>query len=475
MRNIYIFILFLCSSVVMSQTPGYSVDEAQFRDLSYQLVNGTDDVSTSVSHGSLFPDYNFSDIFGVSHNIYSKLDAGKIVVLGFMEFSGALSEKEVKYLNHIKEIYQDQEDMIEFLSIEKTKHQNIALNVQDWYNENNLNYPLINLDGLDPFLTGQITGLPTFIIISPDKTFSKITGFSYEHHILSRVNQEILDAAGLNKDYDIDLFSVEHDFCGSSKNIYITLQNTGVLNSGTFTIKLYTDSNVLIDSLFQNISLPPNSRIEYGLYYPVNSLPYNDIVVEVVASEASENIKNNKNTFSLVENEVFSGTDITIKIQTDTYPEETAWTFMNTTTGQIIETGGLNTSNQIIGLQSGLHNYPQTLIENNCYTLQVYDSVGDGMCCNYGNGYIQIIDNTTGLVITEGGEFELSEKLHFRVNSMAIGIDEIQSQSEPKEIKKIQYFDMLGREFKTPISNTILVKKITFTDNSIKSEKIHLK
>jgi hypothetical protein len=54
-----------------------------------------------------------------------------------------------------------------------------------------------------------------------------------------------------------------------------------------------------------------------------------------------------------------------------------------------------------------------------CYSILFVDAYGDGMCCDYGNGYYKLYNiNSPAVPILTGGEFEATELRGFEVASM---------------------------------------------------------
>lgn len=88
---------------------------------------------------------------------------------------------------------------------------------------------------------------------------------------------------------------------------------------------------------------------------------------------------------------------ITINVRTDKYPDETSftWRVLNDELGSWEVVDIQNATNS-----SSLHSYTYQLSANSLYHLEVWDSAGDGTCCDWGKGWFTIT-NSTGLVIWE--------------------------------------------------------------------------
>lgn len=480
MRNIYFALFSLFPFFVFGQNQNIVTPLHDF-DVSSQVVSPHHDSEVSVAYSAGFPNCQFQDLSGNNYDIYSELNQGKTVVLAFMNYFTSMCQNEVKYLNHIKDVYEEGEDMIRLWAIEKSNHNMInsaGVNLNTLYSEWGFEYPLMNIDGFTgqyAFLNTHVTSVPTYIVIAPDQSYSIISAISYEEDILSYLNQNILTANNINANYDVDLYNVEHDYCNGNVNLYLSIQNTGLSTHAGLTVTLSTTSGDIIDSFYLDNTLAPKARVELSLLYGANQILNTDFNVEITSSYSNENHRNNKSAVSLEESLNTSGNIIRLELHTDNYPAETAWHLRNNTLGEYVDSAGLGVNGQIVGLSQGLHSYDFTLVDNHCYTLHIYDSYGDGICCTNGDGYFKIYDIASNSLIHEGGNFQLSDKAHFRILPEVVGlVDELENQVT-KEILSIDYFDILGRKYTSPKKNTIMLKRTVYTDNSIKSEKIHLK
>lgn len=478
MRNIYLSLFSFIPLFVFGQSQDvvYQITDTEVNS---HIVKPHEDSDVSVSYSSAgFPNYQFTDIQGGSYDIYSELNQGKTVVLTFMNYFTTMCQNEVKYLNHIKDIYETQEDMIRIWGIETSTLNTLSagsIDLTSLYQDWGLTYPLVNLDGLDSYLSGLVTSVPTYIVIKPDQSYTVISTISYEEDVLSYLNQNILAASNIDATYDLDLYNIEHDYCNGHVNLYLNIQNTGLSSHSGFTVYLTTDSGAVIDQVTIPNTLSPKARIELSLLYGANQITDTEFNVEIVSNYSTENHRNNKLAVELNESMNSTSGSIQLKLQTDNYPAETAWHLRNNTLGTFVDSAGLGNNGTITGLSQGLHTYNFNLIDNHCYTLHVYDSYGDGICCTNGNGYFKIYDTNTGTILMEGGNFQLSEKAHFRILPGSISVEEYVETESNKEILYENYYDLLGRSYSEPIKNTIMLKRTVYTDHSSKSEKIHLK
>jgi hypothetical protein len=88
---------------------------------------------------------------------------------------------------------------------------------------------------------------------------------------------------------------------------------------------------------------------------------------------------------------------ITLSFIADNYPQETSWKLIDES-NEIISTGALS---------NGTEFYAEDICVDysSCFTLYVYDSYGDGMCCGYGEGSFQVLDASGNTILVNDGDF----------------------------------------------------------------------
>ena len=88
---------------------------------------------------------------------------------------------------------------------------------------------------------------------------------------------------------------------------------------------------------------------------------------------------------------------ITLSFIADNYPQETSWKLIDES-NEIISTGALS---------NGTEFYTEDICVDysSCFTLYVYDSYGDGICCGYGEGSFQVLDASGNTILVNDGDF----------------------------------------------------------------------
>ncbi len=91
--------------------------------------------------------------------------------------------------------------------------------------------------------------------------------------------------------------------------------------------------------------------------------------------------------------------NVTIRITTDRYGEETTWRVVQGTT--VFASGGPYTRLSANGSQVQIP--VSVCLPEGCYELQVFDAYGDGNCCTYGQGIITVENAQSEVVATVSG------------------------------------------------------------------------
>lgn len=97
--------------------------------------------------------------------------------------------------------------------------------------------------------------------------------------------------------------------------------------------------------------------------------------------------------------------ELSLNLLLDNYPDETSWVLTDNT-DIVFASGG-----PYDGQPGAFLNIPICLPDG-CYKFQMFDSFGDGICCDYGNGYYLLKDQNDQ-VLAAGGEFENDDIIPF--------------------------------------------------------------
>jgi lysyl endopeptidase len=178
----------------------------------------------------------------------------------------------------------------------------------------------------------------------------------------------------------------------------VTIRNNGNNPVTTFSVKYRINNEP--EALYTwsgNISSLQKAVISLPVY---NFIPATSNVFKVYSADPNsvpdEYMKNDTMTFVITAAPVTTNR-IIVFIKTDNAPEETTWDIRNST-GDVIASGGPYTT-------SGNQKDTVDLVTYDCYTFNLYDAGGNGLCCVNGSGlyYVYDDDNT---VIAQGNTFK---------------------------------------------------------------------
>lgn len=131
-----------------------------------------------------------------------------------------------------------------------------------------------------------------------------------------------------------------------------------------------------------------------------------DVVITILTVNGEADVYDFNNSYATTL-ERYTATEyenVTVSVTTDQYGYETYWQIMDAD-GDVVASGG----NALVGADGGgarvaaagnpnvygneqTYNQEVALPTNGCYTLLVVDDYGDGMCCQYGDGSIRVLD-----------------------------------------------------------------------------------
>ncbi|MGB3869863.1 MAG: T9SS type A sorting domain-containing protein [Flavobacteriales bacterium] len=256
-------------------------------------------------------------------------------------------------------------------------------NVNDFYGRFNLTYPHIE----------QWLG----------DCGDTLNGFDPEAYVPIPLDAAITSIAG-----------VPHVICDSdSIRPIITLKNNGE-GPITFANIHYQVDGVLLGTLPWYGAIQPVQTVNVSL--PVIHLSSG--LHELRISVSDPNNEGDTNPLNDTDSLLFMvnspGITGVVQLDLDRYGTETSWE-ITTPEGFLVYSGGPYTNSP-----NGYTVNEEVCLAHSCYIFTVFDDVGDGMCCDYGEGDFRIFD-TLGVSLLEGnGTFEYSVSDDFCVNWVGI-------------------------------------------------------
>lgn len=387
--------------------------------------------------GAIAPDFTAPDISGQTWHLYELLEQGKTVVL---EISATWCPPCWAYHNshsmqHLYEAHGPAGDgKVQVLFIEGDPN----TNTECLYGPSNCNvftpgnwvsgttYPYIdNAAVADSF---QVSYYPTFYIICPNKKTYQVGQLNAAE--LWEKSSACPVAFGANNAgiFGYSAGSDIREVCDTlTAKPSFSLVNLGSnpLTSATATLQ-WNNTLEQTKLWYGNLPLYGEATIVFDSLPLYSPGLLKATVASVNGISGDDDYSNNVRNDQFFVAQQFATPQIILKIKTDSYGAETYWELRDERDSVLYRGGNLNVGPDGGGMFGGLPGGPgaygnNVLINktlalpgNGCYSLLFVDAYGDGICCDYGNGYYKLYNsNNPAVPILTGGEFEAKEHRGF--------------------------------------------------------------
>jgi len=160
--------------------------------------------------------------------------------------------------------------------------------------------------------------------------------------------------------------------------------------------------------------------IDYTSQNPIhNYSEAGEYDVTLTITNGSESITKVYPNFIKIGGEVTSTSQITLTLETDNWPAETSWVFTNLNTGVEIISPQYIEGNDDFTIFTETFNTEA----DGCYTFEITDSYGDGICCSSGNGSY-VLESLEGDIIASGGDFGAGEITYVSNTNTTLTVDD---------------------------------------------------
>jgi hypothetical protein len=384
-----------------------------------------------LANGSIAPDFTGTDLNGNTWQLYDLLDQGYSVVIDFSAAwcgpcwnyhnSGNL---ENLYVNHGPSGYSGvansttDDVMVLFVEGEGTNSlaQLQGVNAGNTYATASQGdwitgtpYPIIDNASFNSAY--GIAYFPTVYLICPNRVITEVgqasTADIYTAAQACPVATFPLDPAILS-------YTGETSSC-SSIDLKVKLQNNGTAALTSATIKEYFNGTEVASYNWSgNLPKYGVQDVTVGQYTPVQSGS-----LQIKVTSTNDDVANDAVTTTIGPAIQAANQYITVKITTDRYGSETTWK-LKKGNGSVVAQGGPYNDLQANGttVQTPVS---VTLPAVDCYSFEITDAYGDGMCCSYGSGSYEVTDGA-GTVLSSGAEYTNGEKKKFNV--LVLGVED---------------------------------------------------
>ncbi len=408
-----------------------------------------------VPSGSIAPDFTATDLNGQSWRLYDLLNQGKIVVL---EISATWCPPCWAYHNsHAMHQFYEQygpngADKARVLFVEGDP----ATNVNCLYGSAGCNnytpgnwvsgtpFPIINSAAIaDSF---RVKYYPTIYVICPNRKAYEIGQWNATDIWEQARSCPVAAGADNAGIFNYSNGTVLHEVCESlDLKPAFSLINLGANTLTQATVALHWENQTV-----QTIEWTGNLNLYGEAPIAFDPLPIQTAgrletrLTSVNNRPVDDDPANNFLEDSFKTARAFNSLQVLLKLRTDQYGAETYWELRDEQ-GAVLDFGG----NQAVGPNgggkfSGINGGPGAYGNNHlvrdtfflpkpgCYSFHIVDAYGDGMCCNYGNGYYKLYNlDAPANPIIWGGQFKAYDDRAFstEIATSTLGADATQRPS----------------------------------------------
>ncbi|NND35482.1 MAG: zinc metalloprotease [Saprospiraceae bacterium] len=198
--------------------------------------------------------------------------------------------------------------------------------------------------------------------------------------------------------------------CSGSTRLGVTIRNFGNITLQRVRIVVARGSSIMT-SLNWTGTLPPGAEREIELPAFILSEGNHNLIVRTEHPNGSidANNSNNATNFSLTAS---GGNQMLLVIQPDDYAGDISWMIRNEA-GTKVASGGGYKDGRISLIKE------EICLPNGCYRLIVKDSYGDGICCDYGEGWYELRSGTGDILAASDGYYGYRETQWFCMEDLA--------------------------------------------------------
>lgn len=263
---------------------------------------------------------------------------------------------------------------------------------------------------------------------------------------------ELYKLEGTSQDIYADILSVTQSpnfTCSNEKIISVAVNNGGLDDITSIQFETRVNNGAAVTHTWQgNIPSYESKSIDLEIELvsgnnnvKVDIVKVNGEDFEVSSTANIENAGWDEMTINSEEEEV------TIEIMQDKYGTQITWELL-ASDNSVIASGGPYTN--ISGASATqLHEIKATLTAGECVKFVIEDSMGNGICCNYGDGYYRII-NANGDIILDGDGAFGNKAEHV----LSIVYDELPTENIEVQICEGESYTEYGFEFIEPAAGT---------------------
>lgn len=239
----------------------------------------------------------------------------------------------------------------------------------------------------------------------PNGTWSTSLGYGLvdAHQAVLSVAPQIQDDAGVS-----GISSPNGSICSSTINPSVTLSNYGSNTLNSATINYQVDNGSVSTYNWTGSLASTNSTV---INLPAVNISSGSHTFNAYTTNPNGNSDGNSGNDGASSSFTSGSNPVTLTIVLDNYGSETTWEVRNGS-NQVVASGGPYSNGQ-----NGTIVTSNFCLADGCFDFIIYDSYGDGICCGYGQGSYQLVNDLTSTALASGGSFNSSQTTNFCVQS----------------------------------------------------------
>lgn len=276
-------------------------------------------------------------------------------------------------------------------------------------------YPIIGPNGQGQFVASHYNfdGYPTLFLHCGSGAAVQVprtSKWNFWNNIMSAC-----PGAFDNKTNDATILLVDGDryICsGGNADFSVEVYNAGTSTLQTFDLEIRNPSNQVVHTeSYSGMSIAHGDHQMVSLSYPASNPGIWSVKVVNPNGYNDTRTSGDKENITFLAAPVGNSVNITVEITPDSYLSETNWEVIDPTGTVIMGSPPY---------QDGWTSVPPANVtgdQNGCYTFNIYDSYGDGICCSEGYGSYRV--KSGGVTIITGGEFQSFAGHAFKIEDPA--------------------------------------------------------
>lgn len=233
----------------------------------------------------------------------------------------------------------------------------------------------------------------------------------------ARANEAVFES-NLSNAATLLNMNVPAEICGGTNTLspQFTLRNTGNANLTSCDIVAEINGEEFVQSWTGDLPLMGEEVVTMDAISFEAQPGTNTLSVSITNTNNAMNEEEVSSVDAAMEGAADGGTAVLVTVVTDNYGDETYWRILNDSGVKIAEGGNSNVENNYGTGQfpppagtgtytnGSTNNHEVEIPANGCYTFEIFDYFGDGLCCQYGNGSYTVRNLETNDILIQGSD-----------------------------------------------------------------------